>query len=152
MRSNKYVAYTVLALLILVIAYNVRFFSSKNTPEKEAAKSVSQPAAASPPAPAVTHVRTILKKDSSPWRDPFSLEKAEKVEKKDVRIKMRIIGIIKRDGKSLALINGRVYSINDAIGNTVIMDIKKDSVVISTNGITEEIYLSNKSAMKETKK
>ncbi|MBI4827097.1 MAG: hypothetical protein HY807_11880 [Nitrospirae bacterium] len=146
MLSNKYFISAVFALLLLVAAYNIKFFSSKNAVQTEVKRAVSQPPLTAQNANAVNPERTFIDKDSSQWRDPFSIEKTE------VKSEMTVNGIIRRNGKSHALINGRVYSVNDAIGNSVITDIKKESVVLSANGITKEIYLSNQSDIKETTK
>jgi type II secretory pathway component PulC len=147
MLSNKYLAYTVLGLLILVIAYNIKYFSSKQTPQNKSAEFVSGTAAF--PLTPTNAERHIIRKDNASWRDPFALEKADKIKKKASKAEIRLIGILNREGdKSHALINGKIYGINDAVDGSVIIDIKKESVVISTEGKEEEIYLS---LTKETK-
>ncbi|MDO8282442.1 MAG: hypothetical protein Q7U10_07450 [Thermodesulfovibrionia bacterium] len=146
MLSNKYFIFAIFAFLFLVAAYNIKFFSSKNAAQTEVKKAVSQLPSTSLYDKSVIPERAVISKDTSPWKDPFSIEKTEG------KSEITVIGIIRRNGKSHALINGRVYSVNDAIGSSVIRDIKKESVVLSTNGIIKEIYLSNQSDIKETTK
>lgn len=147
MLSNKYFIFAIFALLILVAAYNVKFFTSKKAVQTRVQKAASQQPSAALSDKIIVTERNVISKDSSKWmRDPFSVEKTE------TKSEITVSGIIKKNGKSRALINGRVYSTNDAIGSSVIKDIKRDSVVISTNGIIKEIFLSNQSAIKETTK
>ena len=63
-----------------------------------------------------------------------------------------MIGIIKRDGRSYALINGKVYIENDIIGDAVIKEIKKHSVVLSSGEKTKEISFKDYVVLKEKPK
>ncbi len=148
MLSNKYLASIVLLLLVFVIAYNIKYFSSKSTGTAgQTSANVSQ--AAIPPVDntSLLSERKIIKKDSSQWkRDPFSITPQAG------KTAIVLGGIINNGGKGLALINGKVYTLNESVGSSIIKEIKKESIVISTNGLINEIFITNKSDIKERKK
>lgn len=136
MLGNKYVAVGIGILLVLVVAYNVKFFSSKSRSLQMPMVKNVEPA--KHPLPFTTKVpeRVSVKEDKSRWkRDPFGLQLSGKTEYKGIQL----MGIIKRNGRSHALINGRVYSINDRVGDSVIKEIKKHSIVLLSGGKIHEI-------------
>ena len=62
------------------------------------------------------------------------------------------MGIIKRNGRSHVLINGKVYSVNDKIGDVVIKDIKKHGIVLFSDGKSKEISFEDYIVLKEKTK
>jgi hypothetical protein len=143
MLGNKYVAIGVGILLILVLAYNFNLFTAKDKrPETVAARRTES---VQRPEPAIKKIpeRIVETEDKSTWRrDPFNLQALSKktAEKKSaIKDGIHLMGIIKRDGRSHALINGKVYGINDKVGDAVIKDIKNHGIVILSDGITREI-------------
>lgn len=154
MLGNKYLAIITGILLSLVLIYNIKFFSSKAKPGQvpSGRKIVTAP-------PSVHEVakvsgRVLEKEDRNKWkRDPFSLKaEIKKQETKDVRQDIHLMGIIRREGRGLALINGGVYRVNDRIGNAVLKEIKKHSIVIAANGKDEEITFDDYTVLKEKTK
>jgi type II secretory pathway component PulC len=161
MLANKYLAAVIGILLILVIAYNIKFFSSKKVaPQTPVVKKTELEKRSSPDTVKVTN-RTFVQKDRHQWkRDPFGLvpisqkivKTAKKEPEKDFAEDIQLIGIIKRDGRSYALINGKVYSKDDRIGDIVIKEIRKHSVVLASGEKTEEISFKDYIVLKETPK
>lgn len=167
MLGNKYLAAVVGLLLILVAAYNVKFFSSKNRPAETA---VTEKTAGGKPSEAIKTdgsdmhkkpERIIETADTAGWkRDPFNLQatavakKTGKKEEKKPAIgeDIRLAGIVKRDGKSHALINGRVYSVGDRIGDAVITEINKNGIVVSSGGESKRILFEDYIILKEKSK
>lgn len=154
MLGNKYVAALIGILLVAVIAYNIKFFASKSSPpetakiEKTEAAKPFEPMQYPRPDRNKNPVRIAEKEDRSKWkRDPFDLQA---VTKKPVATKpaatkpefgedIRLMGILKRNGKSHALINGKVYRVNDKIGDVVIKKINKHSIILSSGKKNKEI-------------
>jgi hypothetical protein len=158
--ANKYVAALIGVLLILVVTYDVRFLLSRGKHREVAVAKKSYPSGH-------PHDRTyqspepgLEKEDMNPWkRDPFGLKATEKTaeeraaEKLAVyRAEIRVMGIIKRDGRSYALINGKVYTVNDRLRDAVIEEIKKHSIVLASEGIRYEISYNDYVVLKEKKK
>ena len=166
MLGNKYLAVAVGLLLILVAAYNIKFFSSKNRPAetvvtgKTEAVKPSEPIKADGPDMHKKPERIAEAEDKARWkRDPFDLQAAavkkpgKKPEKKPAFSEdIRLIGIVKRNGKSHALINGRVYSVNDKIGDAVITEINKNGIVLSSAGESKRISFEDYIILKEKSK
>jgi len=155
MPANKYLTAVVGILIILIVAYNVKFFSSKKvTPQIPVVKKTEPEKHSLPDTIKVTK-RTLVQKDAHRWkRDPFGLvtisEKTVKKEpEKDFVEDIQLIGIIKRDGRSYALINGKVYSEDDRIGDTVVKEIKKHGIVLSSGEKTKEISFKDYVVLKE---
>lgn len=160
MLGNKYVAAAVGVILILVLAYNIKFFTAKNGQNKIAAgkgaETLQQPEPVMPKAPEII----FEQEDKSTWkRDPFSLQAllpkkaASKITRKpDISEGIHLMGIIKRNGKSLALINGKVYRADDRIGDVVIKDITKKGIVISSGDQSKEISFEDYKILKEKSK
>jgi len=148
MLSNKYVTAIVAVLFMIVLAYNIRFFAARiQTPGQVSSGAAAVDAAGSAGSASNLYIRLPLKKDPDIWkRDPFSMEKQKSV------TRYNLTGIIKRDGRSLALINGKVYGVNDRAGNAVIKSINKENIMISVYGIERELYIDKKSDIKERAK
>lgn len=155
--GNKYVAITVAIILALVIAYNVQFFMTKDrraAPAEPAGRLIrpqQEPAAQSAKTRSADSARPIDKSaDKTPWkRDPFSLRPAVTGDKSD---DVKLMGIIKRTDNSLALINGKVYRINDRIGTAVIREIKQHSIVVQVKNKKQEISFDDYKVIEEKKK
>ena len=153
MLGNKYVAALIGILLVAVIAYNIKFFTSKSSPpetakrEKTEAVKPFEPIKYPGPDMNKNPERIAEKEDRSKWkRDPFDLQAAtKKVTKKPASTKpefgedIRLMGILKRNGRSHALINGKVYRVNDKIGDVVIKEIHKHSIILSSGEKNKEI-------------
>jgi hypothetical protein len=166
MLGNKYLAAVVGLLLILVAAYNIKFFYSKNRPAETAVTGeigTVKPSEPIKPDGAGVHKkpeRIIETEDKAGWkRDPFDLQTAtvkkseQKKEKKPAFSEdIRLIGIVKRNGKSHALINGRVYSVNDKIGDAVITEINKNGIVLSSGENSKRISFEDYIILKEKSK
>jgi hypothetical protein len=162
--GNKYVAGIVGILLILVIVYNAQFFMSKNkkssptvnaqqafTPQRVQKPSGSDRKAEKPQS--VPAAEPSIKENKGIWkRDPFSLQAGTDSKTSEMADDIKLMGIIKRDGKSHALINGKVYGVNDRIGRTVIKEIKQHSIVIMSEGKKQEIVFDDYKVLKEKKK
>jgi hypothetical protein len=159
MLGNKYVAIAVGILLVIVMAYNANkfFFSKENQPETP----VAQIAANSKPLehdPGTMPERIPEKEDKGQWkRDPFNLEReiqhvAEDQEPEKPPLDIRLMGIIKRDGRSHALINGKVYRVHDEFDDAIIKEIKKHSIVLLSEGETREISFDDYVVLKEKAK
>lgn len=166
MLGNKYLAAIVGLLLILVAVYNVKFFSSKNKPAETVV--TGKTGAAKPSEPVKPDGSDMHKKperiaeteDKTGWkRDPFDLQaltikkpEQKKQKKPAFSEDIRLIGIVKRDGKSHALINGRVYGVNDKIGDAVITEINKNGIVLSSGGTNKRISFEDYIILKEKSK
>jgi hypothetical protein len=158
MLANKYLAFVVGILIILIIAYNVKFFSSKKViPQMPAVKKTDLEKRSLPDTLKVTK-RTPVQKDAHHWRrDPFGLvpiseKKVKKEPERDFAEDIQLIGIIKRDGRSYALINGKVYSVDERIGDIVVKEIKRHSIVLSTGEKIKEISFKDYVVLKEKPK
>jgi Tfp pilus assembly protein PilP len=158
MPANKYLAFVVGILIILIVAYNVKFFSSKKVIYQiPAVKKTDLEKRSFPDTLKVTK-RTFVQKDAHQWkRDPFGLvpisEKTVKKEpEKDFAEDIQLIGIIKRDGRSYALINGKVYTVDDRIGDIVVKEIKRHSIVLSSGEKIKEISFKDYVVLKEKPK
>ncbi|MBI5075678.1 MAG: hypothetical protein HZB62_11020 [Nitrospirae bacterium] len=157
--GNKYVAITVAIILALVIAYNVQFFMTKDRPAVPAEtanrliRSKQEPAAQSAKTRSADLSRPVDNgADKTPWkRDPFSLRPPVTGDKSD-DVNVRLMGIIKRTDNSLALINGKVYRINDRIGTAVIREIKQHSIVVQVKNKKQEISFDDYKVIEEKKK
>jgi type II secretory pathway component PulC len=158
MLANKYLTAVVGILLILVVAYNVKFFSSKKVAHQTPVVKKTELEKRSLPDTVKVTNRTFVQKDKHQWkRDPFGLlpisKKTAKTEtKKEFAEDIQLIGIIKRDGRSYALINGKVYSEDDRIGDIVIKEIKKHSIILSSGEKTKEISFKDYVVLKEKTK
>jgi len=160
MLGNKYVAAALGVILILVLAYNIKFFTAKTRQTEvtagKGAESVQRPEPVMPKPPEIISEQ----EDKSTWkRDPFSLQAllpkktASKIAKKpDISEGIHLTGIIKRNGKSLALINGKIYRADDRIGDVVIKDITKKGIVISSGDQSREISFEDYKVLKEKSK
>lgn len=170
MLGNRYVMGIVGILLIMVIAYNVQFFRSRQktdrtenalqpfTPQGVQKHSGSPPqertsvrqSDRSLPAAAA---QPLAKEDKVIWkRDPFSLRAGEDRKPAVITYDIKLMGIIKRDGDSHALINGKVYRVNDRIDKAVIREIKQHSIVILADGKKQEISFDDYKVIKEKMK
>lgn len=155
--GNKYIAGVVGILLALVIAYNVQFFMTRSkltVPARPANRQMparQEPAARSAQTYSADVARPADKGvDKTPWkRDPFSLRQAATDIKPD---DIRLMGIIKRTDNSLALINGKVYRVNDRIGTAVIREIKQHSIVVLARNKKQEITFDDYKVIEEKKK
>ncbi|MFZ3138762.1 MAG: hypothetical protein WA126_15380 [Thermodesulfovibrionales bacterium] len=160
MLGNKYVAAAVGVILILVLAYNIKFFTAKSRQNEvtagKGAETLQRPEPVMPKAPVIISEQ----EDKSTWkRDPFSLQvllqkkTASKIpQKPDISEGIHLTGIIKRNGKSLALINGKVYREDDRIGDVVIKAITKKGIVISSGDQSKEISFEDYKLLKEKSK
>lgn len=128
MLRNKYVALTVGILLSCVIAYNIYFFY---TP---------------PPRPLIAEAiynnkyalseKRFEPKDKGEWKkDPFGIRLDESISYWDLKLQ----GIIHREGRGYALINGKLYGIGDSIDGGKIKAIERHSVIFLRDGRTEKI-------------
>ncbi len=164
MLGNKYVAGIVGILLVLVIGYNAQFFMSRKTSPstpinaeqtftpQRAQKSSTPSRQTERPLP-IPSVDLSAKEDKGVWkRDPFSLQASTDRKTTEMADDIKLIGIIKRDGKSHALINGKAYGVNDRIGTAVIKEIKQHSIVILAEGKKQEISFDDYKVIKEKKK
>lgn len=150
MLKNKYAAAVIAVLFVIVIAYNLNFFYTKGRSSvKPTVKSETLVKHSSADV-AKSHERLTEQQDKGLWkRDPFDLQSAAV---KTGAGEIQLTGILKRDGKSHALINNRVYAAHDKIGDSVIKEIKRFSIVLSTHGEINEIYLDDYKVVKEKKK
>jgi hypothetical protein len=160
MLGNKYVAAAVGVILILVLAYNIKFFTSKSRQNEvtagKGAETLQRPEPVMPKPPEIISEQ----EDKSTWkRDPFSLQvllpkktESKTYKKPDISEGIHLTGIIKRNGKSLALINGKVYRTDDRIGDVVIKDIRKKGIVISSGDQSKEISFEDYKVLKEKSK
>jgi len=148
MLRNKLFIVVVGVLFAAVVIYNLNFFLKKKVPVGPQLKAVTVvlPDAQDRPGELRMTSHFQVPRDKENWkRDPFGIkEEAGKAGQGD--------GIIRRDGKSHALINGGVYTANQRIGGSVIKEIRRESVVLSTNGTIHEIYLDDYKVVKEKKK
>jgi hypothetical protein len=158
MLSNKYVASLTGILLVLAIAYNVQFFLSRGDDAK------TKVGAAIPPVSKGSVItrdkdweRIGQEEDRNPWRrDPFGLKEAsEKAAPKPPPQKtaeeiwasklsqyndeLHVSGVIKRNGRGHALINGKVYAVDDVIGDAVIEQITRHGIVLLSEGMRYEL-------------
>ena len=101
MLGNKYIAAAVGVLLLIVIAYNVKFFASRETPTSQTEVKTDRLQRKQTHENVEIPERSTMKMDSSTWKDPFSVDLHAS------KKKFRLAGIIHRDGTSLALINGK---------------------------------------------
>ena len=161
MLGNRYVAIAVGIILTLVIAYNVQFFLGRNKPPVPQEPVYRQAATKQRPAAqqALAKTEESVKPsshldDKTDWkRDPFSLRKKEPPKKQEEpALEINLTAIIKREGNSLALIDGKVYGVNDRIGTAVITDIHRHSIVVSAGGKKQEITFNDYKVIKENKK
>ena len=158
MLENKYLAAGIGILLVLVVAYNIKFFSSKSrtpeitTVEKSEAVKHSEPIKHIESVTNKNPERILEKEDKNKWkRDPFGLQAIKKPASKKPEIgeDFHLMGIIKRDGRSRVLINGKVYSVDDKIGDVVIKDINKHGIVLFSDGESKEISFEDYIILKE---
>lgn len=137
MLGNKYIVTAVGVLLVIVIAYNVKFFATRETPSPKPEVQTDRLQRKQSHEKVEIPERTIMKRDSSIWKDPFSVDLH--ISKK----RFRLAGIIYRDGAGLALINGKTYGVNDKIDNAIIRDIRNRSVVVAVGGTLKEVYIDD---------
>lgn len=149
MLGNKYLAAGIGILFILVIAYNVKFFSSKSRSLQTPVAQNAEPKKHLLPGHIKVPERIPEKEDKGRWkRDPFGLQMLSEEEHSE---SVHLMGIIKRDGKSHALINGKVYLVNDRVGDAIIKEIKKHSIVLLSGGKSREISLDYTVLKEKTK-
>lgn len=72
-------------------------------------------------------------------RDPFTA--APIVSEKDLHSEVVLTGILWDKVKPLAIIDGEVVKKGESIGNRVIVDIKKDRVILSDGAVLSELKL-----------
>lgn len=158
MLGNKYVAIAVGILLLIVVAYNARKFFPG---DKQPGSTVAHVAAtARPPEhePGAMPERIVDGEDKGQWkRDPFALKRdmqVKTVEKEPEKppLDIRLMGIIKRDGRSHALINGKVYRIHDEFDDAIIKEIKQHSIVLLSEGEIQEVSFEDYIVVKEKAK
>jgi hypothetical protein len=156
MLGNKYVAMGIGVLLILVLAYKFNFFIAKNRqPETVTLKWTEH---GQPPEAGIKRntERIAEKEDKNTWkRDPFNLQALSKKaasKKPEIDEGIYLKGILRRDGRSHVLINGKVYGVNDKVGGAVIKDIKHHGIVLFSDGITHEIFFEDYAVPKEKTK
>ncbi len=156
MPANKYVLAGIGILLVLVIAYNIKFFSSKSGTPETTKVARSETVKPSEPITNKKPERILEKEDKNKWkRDPFGLQALPKKTasiKPEIGEDIHLMGIIKRDGGSRVLINGKVYGVDDKIGDVVIKDINKHGVVIFSDGESKEISFEDYKVLKEKAK
>lgn len=161
MLGNKYIAAVIGVLLLVIVAYNLKFFMSRRVQPQTSPAKISEPVRhaerkSDEHKSGMNPVRMLEKEDKGKWkRDPFDLKGDYKVaqEKTEYDLKgIHLMGIIKRDNGSYALINGKVYSVNDRIGDAVVREIKKHGVVLSINGKIHEISFEDYTVVKEKSK
>ena len=161
MLGNKYLAAGIGIILVLVIAYNIKFFSSKSkipeTSKVEKSEAVKSSELIKHIEPVNKNPERILEKeDKNKWkRDPFGLQALSKKpasKKPEIGEDFHLMGIIKRDGRSRVLINGKVYSVNDKVEDVVIKDIKKHGIVLFSDGKNQEISFEDYIVLKEKAK
>lgn len=151
MLRNRYLAFIVAALLLGIILYNLYFFYSRGK-----TKGISKIEDRPPVAEAI-HKRHALAeagfepKDNSKWkRDPF---KSEIKSDEDISYEtFNLEGIIQRDGKGYALINGRLYGIGDSINGEKVNAVERHSVILLKDGKTEKISFKDYIVLKEKKR
>lgn len=156
MFGNKYLVTAVGVALALVIAYNVNFFLSRSEKTSSVRQRAQIPAAVPkqparlPEKPAAIDTET---RDKDPWkRDPFSVSRSFDLPSPIINRETKLGGIIKRDGRGYALLNGKIYGVNDHIGNAIITEIRQHSIVLQSNGRTEEISFEDHVVLKEKTK
>lgn len=167
MLGNKYVIGIVGILLIMVIAYNAQFFMSRQNKDqkgdasqpltsqrvKNHAVSAQHERPGDPQADTslpVAAAQPFAKGDRTAWkRDPFSLRAGTDQKPAEVTYDIKLMGIIKRDGDSHALINGKVYRVNDRVDKAVIREIRQHSIVIVAGGKQQEITFDDYKVIKE---
>lgn len=156
MPANKYVLAVIGILLVLVTAYNIKFFSSKSGSPETTKVARSETVKPSEPVTNKKPERILEKEDKNKWkRDPFGLQALPKKTastKPEIGEDINLMGIIKRDGRNHVLINGKVYSVDDKIGDVVIKDINKHGVVIFSDGESKEISFEDYKVLKEKAK
>jgi hypothetical protein len=143
--------------LSFVIVYNVMFFAARNN--KTTAVGQKQLQTAHTPVraerekhlPPDTVEKHADKQDRSRWkRDPFSLQQSS--DNPIIVADVKLMGIIMRNGKGHALINGSVYGVNDRIGSSRIKEIRQHNIVLLTDGGTEELSFEDYHVLKEKTK
>lgn len=158
MLGNKYVAAAVGIILVIVIAYNFKFFVSKKSQPESTVAQISAPSESSGHKVGKLPERSIEKGDEGPWkRDPFNLKtvvenKTEEKEPEKPTKDINLMGILKRNGKSLALIDGKVYRVHDEFDNAIIKEIKRHSIILLCDGETREISFEDYIVLKEKTK
>jgi hypothetical protein len=156
MLGNKYVAVVIGVLLLLVLAYNFNFFTAKSSPSETVTLKATEHG--QPPGPVIKRnaERIAEKEDKNAWkRDPFNLQALSKKaapKKPGIGEGIHLMGILKRNGTSHVLINGKVYGVNDKIGDSVIKDIKDRGIVLFSDGTTREISFEDYVVLKEKTK
>ncbi|MBI5632909.1 MAG: hypothetical protein HZA15_05465 [Nitrospirae bacterium] len=155
--GNKYVVGIVGMLFIIVIVYNTQFFMSRQktsrTEKAQPAQKRSEPARQPDKALPVPAAQPLTKEDKGKWkRDPFSLRAGPDRKAAEIVYDIKLMGIIKRDGNSRALIDGKVYGVNDRIGTAIIKEIKQHSIVLLADGKKQEISFDDYKVIKEKKK
>lgn len=162
MLGNKYLIAGIGILLVLVVAYNIKFFFSKSRTPEITKVAKSDAVKSSEPIKHIESVtnknpeRILEKEDKNKWkRDPFGLQALQKIpisKKPEIGKDFHLMGIIKRDGRSRVLVNGKVYSVNDKVEDVVIKDIKKHGIVLFSDGESKEMSFEDYIVLKEKAK
>lgn len=158
MLRNKYIAIAVGILVVIVIAYNFKFFVSKKSQPESPVAQVSALSEPSKHEQGKLPERILDERDKGIWkRDPFDLKRdtqhlAEEPEPEKSLQDIHLMGIIKRDGRSHALINGKVYRVHDEFDDAIIKEIKKHSIILLSDGETREISFEDYIVLKEKTK
>ncbi len=152
MLGNRYIAFAVAGVLALVILYNVRFFASR----QPAAPMLPAPVARQTPGPSRADMQPARKEPAAPaagaWtRDPFFAGTGQAAQI-DAAEGLHLTGIINRNGRSLALINGKVYTVNDRVGSAVITEIRRDRIVLRADGRNQDLSFDDYTVIKEKKR
>ena len=152
MLSNRYLAAAVVFALIIVAGYNIQYFRNRST--RNAQQAVKTAAAGRTASLEVKDADSASKPvevfepaDKTAWkRDPFALPRTKAGA--DSR-EHHLQAVLHRDGRSFALINGRVYRQNDRVGESLLAEIRKDRVVLTTEGQKQELFLDDIIPVKE---
>lgn len=146
MLRNKYFVSLVALLFIVIVVYNINFFTKRYRPHFKSSmittitrsEKIFEAKALSP-----------VKKDNSRWRrDPFIhsgdglKERLSNMDKKKVDKENLILqGIMGTKGQFYALINGWIVKKGDRIEGMVIEDISPDSVLLKDGNTQKMIKL-----------
>lgn len=131
-KKIELIATIVLAIVFLIFLTN----TLKKVSKKPEAVSIVEKKIA-----VTTHREPTAEEEISPFlwgRDPFVLVETGAVETGATIV---LGGIIWDKKRPKAMINNEIYKVGDKIGNTEIVDIKRNSVVIKVDGKTREITL-----------
>ena len=149
MLRNRYFIAALGGLLVLVVIYNVSFFSQRT---KGAVGSAPAPAAAAklPPEPAPT---VAARDHVVDWRrDPFWYASAKKDSRptgEKQRAGLRLEATMGKDGKAFAIINGAVVGIGEKLNGYVVSEIGDQFVKLKGPAGARTLTLASDSNEKE---